>query len=127
MNSLELGADDYVALPCDLTEMMARIWALLRRVGFTTQQKRERALSRGNLLISPATHQVFLGGHRVPLTLAEFRWLYLLVQKQREELPHELMECVLPEDEPNHPGIVNGSVQRLRSKLRDIRQYNRVG
>ena len=31
VTSLELGADDYVRLPCDLTELMVRIWALLRR------------------------------------------------------------------------------------------------
>jgi DNA-binding response OmpR family regulator len=33
VSSLELGADDYVRLPCDLTELTARIWALLRRAG----------------------------------------------------------------------------------------------
>ena len=32
--ALEAGADDYVRLPCDLTEIMIRIWALVRRAGF---------------------------------------------------------------------------------------------
>ena len=127
MNALELGADDYVALPCDLTEMMARIWALLRRVGFATQQMRERALTCGDLLISPATHQVFLGDHRVPLTLAEFRLLYFLVQKQGEEVPLQLMGCALPGVQSNNSGTVNGDVQGLRSKLRDVLQDINVG
>jgi len=35
VTSLELGADDYVRLPCDLTELTTRIWALLRRASGT--------------------------------------------------------------------------------------------
>ena len=33
VTALEAGADDYVRLPCDLTEIMIRIWALVRRAG----------------------------------------------------------------------------------------------
>ena len=74
--ALELGADDYIRLPCDMTEMMLRVWALLRRVS-TARQEEERPLRSGDLLVNPITYEVFLGDRRVVLTSTEFRLLHL--------------------------------------------------
>ena len=49
--ALELGADDYIRLPCNLTEIMMRIWALLRRFGLRSPES-EGALSSGRLSIT---------------------------------------------------------------------------
>ena len=68
VTALESGADDYVLFPCGLTVMMARIWALLRRVGNGTAPGSEGAILSGHLLINPATYEVFLDGERVTLT-----------------------------------------------------------
>ena len=66
ISSLELGADDYVRLPCDLTELTARIWALLRRSSATVAYERESPLMSGRLLVNPATYEAFLGGSGWP-------------------------------------------------------------
>src|SRR5919106_4866814 len=69
VTALELGADDYVRLPCNLMEMMSRIWALLRRSGNSRPaQNGEAPLRSGPLLINPATYEVFLEEQRVALT-----------------------------------------------------------
>ena len=62
--ALGLGADDYVRLPCNLTEIMMRIWALLRRFGLRSPGS-EGALSNGRLPINPSTYEVYLGDQRV--------------------------------------------------------------
>jgi two-component system KDP operon response regulator KdpE len=62
VTSLESGADDYVRMPCDLTELMVRVWVLLRRAGVPSPHRHEEPLSSGSLFINPATYEVFLGG-----------------------------------------------------------------
>lgn len=52
ITALESGADDYVRLPCDPAEMMARIWALLRRSGSNQAPEEESPQSSGQLLFN---------------------------------------------------------------------------
>ena len=74
VTSLELGADDYVRLPCDLTELTTRIWALMRRSGTTATYETENPLTSGHLMVNPATYEAFLSGRRLTLTTTEFRY-----------------------------------------------------
>ncbi len=119
VTALETGADDYVRLPCDLTEMTTRVWALLRRVGFTKSHDREIPLVSGRLLVNPATYEVFLGSERVMLTSTEFRLLYLLVRNRGTVVSHQSVERTLWGDQSDSSGLVKKYVQRLRRKLRD--------
>lgn len=119
VTALELGADDYVRFPCDLTEMMARIWALLRRVGNGTSQESETPLLSGRLLINPSTYEVFMGGQRVTLTSTEFRLLYLLAKNRGCVVHRQTMEQALCGDQVDGSGIVKKYVERLRQKLGD--------
>ena len=75
VTALEAGADEYVPLPCDMTELMARVWALLRRVGFVARNDQDRPIRCGQLLVDPMTYQVFLEDRRISLTSTEFRLL----------------------------------------------------
>jgi two-component system, OmpR family, response regulator len=47
VSSLEAGADDYVRLPCDLIELTARIWALIRRASMGTSYESESPVMSG--------------------------------------------------------------------------------
>ena len=116
LTAMELGADDYIALPCDQIEMIARIRALMRLVGFAIRPEQERSLYCGELLINPATQQVLLRDHWVSLTSSEFRLLHLLIEKE------ELMERVMQGNGASKPGLVEGCVPRLRYKLEDTLQ-----
>ena len=119
VTSLELGADDYVRLPCDLTEIMVRIWASLRRVGVRPSQESEGPLSSGRLFINPATYEVFLGDRRVMLTSTEFRLLHLLVKNRGTVVVHQTLERALWGENIDSSRLVKKYVQRLRRKLED--------
>jgi DNA-binding response OmpR family regulator len=119
VTSLELGADDYVRLPCDLTEIMVRIWALLRRAGARPAHESEGPLSSGRLFINPATYEMFLEKQRVALTSTEFRLLHLLVKNRGTVVAHQTLERALWGDQVDSSRLVKKYVQRLRRKLGD--------
>jgi DNA-binding response OmpR family regulator len=119
VSSLELGADDYVRLPCDLTELTARIWALLRRAGHVVAQERESPLLSGRLLMNPATYEAYLGKQRLALTNTEFRLLHLLVKNWGIVVARGTLERTLWGEQADSYGLVKKYVQRLRYKLGD--------
>ena len=76
---LEVGADDYVRLPCDLTEIMIRIWALVRRAGLQVgSDGADGPLRSGPLSLDPTTCGASLVDKSLPLTITEFRLLHFL-------------------------------------------------
>lgn len=119
VGALEQGADEYVRLPCDLTEMMIRIWALMRRVGVRPTWEKEEPLLSGQLFINPATYEVFLKGERIPLTSTEFRLLHLLIRNQNTVVSHKSLEAALWGGQVDSSGLAKKYVQRLRRKMRD--------
>jgi len=76
---LTVGADDYVPKPFSMKVLMARIDAVLRR---TTQPAAPeiKLLAVGSVQVNPETHEAFLDGDVMKLTLTEFRLLSSLVQ-----------------------------------------------
>ncbi|HZA22178.1 MAG TPA: response regulator transcription factor [Dehalococcoidia bacterium] len=119
VSSLEIGADDYVRLPCDLVELTARIWALLRRAGMGTSYESESPVVSGRLLVNPATYEAFVGGQRLTLTTTEFRLLYLLVKSWGIVVSRATLERTLWGDQVDSYGLVKKYIQRLRHKLGD--------
>ena len=75
---LDGGADDYIAKPFGMMELMARIRTALRHSGGEAEPV--HALTLGPLRIDPARHQVLAHGREVTLTLKEFQLLSLLVE-----------------------------------------------
>jgi two-component system phosphate regulon response regulator PhoB len=75
---LTVGADDYVVKPFSVKVLVARVEALLRRTQRTPDNSRRLAL--GPIEIDADTHEVFLDGQSIKLTLTEFRLLASLVQ-----------------------------------------------
>ena len=119
VTSLEVGADDYVRLPCDLTEIMVRIWALLRRVGLRTEPETDGPISSGRLVISPCTYEVFMDDRRAVLTSTEFRLLHLLVKNRGTVVAHQTLERAFWGGYMDSSRLVKKYVQRLRRKLGD--------
>lgn len=77
---LELGADDYLAKPFSVLELVARVRALLRRSQALAQNARLDAgvLVLGNLVIDPISREVKVDGSQVELTPREFDLLHFL-------------------------------------------------
>ncbi len=88
---LDLGADDYLAKPFSLAELMARVRALLRRAG----DQNGSLLKAGDLSLNTKTREVSRGGMPVELTAREFAVLeFLLYNKNRAISRFSLAEHV---------------------------------
>ncbi len=119
VKALEQGADDFIRLPCNLTEFMARAVALVRRVGLTKQRSDESPIRCGDLLINPATYEVYLGDSRLVLTPTEFKLLYLLAKNRHVTLTQEFIQRVIWSEEIEAGEALKKYIQRLRKKLGD--------
>ena len=76
IQSLDLGADDYLVKPFGMMEMVSRVKAVLRRCKPATVQ---RLLKAGGLLVNLDEHTVMADGERVVLTYKEFELLRLFL------------------------------------------------
>ena len=98
---------------------MARAVALLRRVGLTKQRSDESPIRCGDLLINPATYEVYLGDSRLVLTPTEFKLLYLLAKNRHVTLTQEFIQRVIWSEEIEAGEALKKYIQRLRKKLGD--------
>ena len=126
VKGLDSGADDYLVKPFDLTELLARMRALLRR-----QTGRARDLIEvGTLRLDPVAHTVEYRGRPVPLSAREFTLLHALLETPGAVLSREQLEDRLygwgEEVESN---AVEVHIHNLRRKLdpRVIRTVRGVG
>ena len=119
VKALELGADDYVEMPCNLMVVMARVVALLRRVGLARQTGEESSIICGELVIDPANYEVFLGPNRLVLTPTEFKLLYLLAKNRHMTLSQGFIQRVVWNDDVQIGETLKKYIQRLRRKLGD--------
>jgi DNA-binding response OmpR family regulator len=119
VKAIELGADDYISMPCNLMIVMARVVALMRRVGISKQRNDETPIQCGELMIDPATYEVFLGDVRLVLTPTEFKLLYLLAKNRHMTLSQEFIQRVIWSDEIEAGDTLKKYIQRLRRKLGD--------
>ncbi len=76
---LTVGADDYITKPVSMKVLLARIEAVLRRIGRSGDAD-PKTISLGAVNANLETHEVFVDGQPVKLTLTEFRLLTSLIQ-----------------------------------------------
>lgn len=80
VGGLDAGADDYLAKPFELDELLARLRAILRRTIDPTETPLSVGLPGGQLTLDPQRHLVLRNGHAVDLTRTEFEILHLLMR-----------------------------------------------
>jgi two-component system, OmpR family, response regulator MprA len=85
---LDAGADDYLPKPFALAELLARLRALLRRVGNGSGQE---GLRFSDLALDPGTREVVRGGDPIELTRTEFSLLELFLRNPRQVLTRSLI------------------------------------
>jgi DNA-binding response OmpR family regulator len=111
---LNAGADDYLIKPFDLDELIARLYALMRRsVGQVTL-----TLRHGDIELTPSTHQVRQNGQAVDLSAREFSLLHeLLLHIGRVQSREQLEQHLYGWGEEVESNSVEVHVHHLRKKL----------
>lgn len=110
---LNMGADDYLPKPFDLSELEARLQVLLRRRGHT----KTTALRWGPLELQPDTGAVLLQGQRLALTQREAAALRVLLTSPQRTVSKEQLHAEVFADEAAGLDAVEVLIYRLRKKL----------
>jgi len=114
VRGLELGADDYLAKPFAMAELLARVSALLRRRSLPPQV----TLTVGNLRLDRAKRLVEVRGRAVELTAKEYSLLeYLLLNRGRVVTRQEIAQHVWDEHFDPFSNLIEVYVGRLRQKI----------
>lgn len=119
ITGLDLGADDYLTKPFHLSELNARIKALIRRKNF----EGGKAIAINEITIFPDDRRVLVKEQEIDLTATEFRLLmYLITNKNRVVSKNSISQHLLNDDDmeqiDNH-NFVYSHLKNLRKKLEE--------
>lgn len=126
IRGLHLGADDYLCKPFQIGELSARVEAVLRRAGHSNEKIRIH-----DVVLSPASRQVWKNGEAVELTVKEFDLLLELARHKNVALSRaNLYETVWQEEYTGETRTLDSHIQKLRKKLgwnEQIKTVFRIG
>lgn len=116
VKGLDGGADDYIAKPFGVMEMIARVKALLRRSGGAE----ESLMTCGNVTLDSEKRMVYVDGKPVELTYKEFELLKLLMKNHGIVISRDvIMERVWDSSFEGESRTIDVHVRTLRQKLGD--------
>lgn len=117
LKGFDLGADDYIAKPFSIKELMARVKAVLNR---TSQQENndKNIISFKGIVVDTTSKDVIIDGEIISLTKTEYELLLFLINHQGEVFTREqLVEYVWPGNTVVTPRTIDVNITRLRKKM----------
>lgn len=118
---LDTGADDYLAKPFGMMEMVSRVKAVLRRV---TSQNIPKSFKVGNLEMNESQHTVYACGERISLTLKEYELLHLFMGNLGIVFSRDrLLQLIWGIDYLGETRTVDVHIGTLRAKLGECGAY----
>jgi len=117
---LEMGADDYITKPFDLSVFLARVRALLRRTGALEKTENDKRVQIGTLCVDIERHEVRCQNNLIDLTPSEFKLLHAMMKNRGRVLTRErLIELVQGEGVSVIDRAIDTHIFGLRKKLGD--------
>lgn len=111
---LDMGADDYVTKPCSISELLARIRSIRRRLS----GQRQTRMAVDDLVLDPASHRVTRAGRKIDLTAKEYSILHLLMENAGHPVTRTMIiESVWDRNFDSFTNVVDVHVSRLRAKI----------
>lgn len=121
VTGLDTGADDYLAKPFGMMEMISRVRAVLRRSG---RGEKQTVVNIGMLTLNAASHTVTMSGEEIQLTLKEFELLKLFMENPGIVFTREhLLQSVWGGDFLGETRTVDVHIGTLRAKLGGCGDY----
>jgi DNA-binding response OmpR family regulator len=118
--NLGLGADDYLAKPFSMLELIARVKAVLRRSHKVQEKEMKQNFKIGQLEVNLSSFEVKKEGQIVELTLKEFEILKLLLTHPHQTFSKQQMyRTVWGEEYYYNDNVINVHIRRLREKIED--------
>ena len=118
---LDLGADDYLAKPFGMMEMVARVKAVLRR---TRPAAESESIHIGRLTLNKSEHIALVGDERIKLTLKEYELLCLFMENIGKAFTRDrLLHVVWGDDFLGETRTVDVHIGTLRAKLGECGDY----
>lgn len=115
VKGLDMGADDYLAKPFGVMELISRVKALLRRSNAASEEK---TLALGEIQIDNEKHCVYVGNQLCELTYKEFELLKMMMQNVGIVLTRDrIMDRVWGTDYEGESRTLDMHIKTLRKKL----------
>lgn len=124
VDSLDLGADDYLTKPFHFDELLSRIKALTRRSQIGFEIKKSQCIQVGALTIDKDQYKVFDGDQELELSPREFKLLMYLVENQNKAVSRiQILNAVWGINFDNQTNVVDVYISYVRNKIEKKQKY----